>query len=98
MNRRISIIIIISYLFLAATFVNSHNHPINEGEKDSCPVYIISHSFYSDTAFNNTFLNEYAPEQIEYLQISKDIFPNYITHLYLNNRAPPLQTRSEFQF
>jgi len=89
MIRRISIIVIISYLFIAATFVNAHNHPISEGKKDSCPVYIISYSFNSDTAFNNTFLNEYAPEQIEYLQIIKDIFPCHITYLSINNRAPP---------
>ena len=92
MNRRISIIIIISYLFLAATFVNSHNHPISEGKSDNCPAYIISHSFNSDTAFNNTFLIEYSPGQIEYLQIIEDIFPIHITYLPINNRAPPLSS------
>jgi hypothetical protein len=90
MNKPVSIIVIICYLFLSATFVNAHNHPISEGKKDNCPVYIISHSFYSDTAFNNTFLIEYAPEQIEYLQIIKDKFPCHITYLSIKNRAPPL--------
>jgi len=93
MIRRISIIVIISYLFLAATFVNSHNHPVSEGKSDSCPVYIISYSFNSDTAFNNTFLIEYAPGQIEYLQIIKDNYSSHITSLAINNRAPPLSNQ-----
>ena len=93
MIKRVSLIVIFSYLFLAATFVNSHDHPISEGEKDSCPVYIISHSFYSDTAFNNTFLNEYTPEQIEYVQISKDSFPCNIKYFSINSRAPPLSSQ-----
>jgi hypothetical protein len=91
MTKRVSIIVIISYLFLAATFVNSHNHPISEGKNDSCPVYIISHSFNSDTAFNNTFLIEYAPGQIEYLQIINDNYSCIITYLSINNRARPNQ-------
>ena len=90
MIKRVSIIVIISYLFLAATFVNAHNHPVSEGKNDNCPAYIIGHSFNSDTAFNNTFLIEYTPGQIEYLQIIKDVFPNHITYLPINNRAPPL--------
>jgi len=93
MIRRVSIILIICYIFLTATFVNFHNHPISEGEEDSCPVYIISHSFNSDTAFNNTFLIEYSPEQIEYLQNIKDIFPCHITYFSIKNRAPPLSNQ-----
>jgi hypothetical protein len=90
MNKSVSIILIFCYLFLAATFVNAHNHPISEGEKDSCPVYIISHSFNNDTDFNNTFLIEYAPEKIEYLQIIKENYTCHIIYLSINNRAPPL--------
>ena len=93
MNKQASIILIICYLFLSTTFVNAHNHPISEGKKDNCPVYIISYSFNSDTAFNNTFLIEYAPEQIEYLQIIKDIFPCHITYSSIKNRAPPLSNQ-----
>ena len=89
MIRRVSVIVIISYLFLVTTFVNSHNHSISEGEYDNCPVYIISHSFNSDTAFNNTFLIEYTSGQIEYLRIIKDNFPCHITYLSIKNRAPP---------
>lgn len=89
MIRRISIILIICYLFLAATFVNSHNHPINEGEKDDCPAYIIGYSFNSDSAFNNLYIIEYAPGKIEYLQISKEKYTHHITYLSINNRAPP---------
>ena len=93
MIKLVSIIVIISYLFLAATYVNSHNHPISEGKNDNCPAYIISHSFNSDTAFNNTFLIEYAPGQIEYLQIIKDDSSYHIICLSINNRAPPLSTQ-----
>ena len=93
MIKRVSIIVIISYLFLAATFVNSHNHPVSEEKNDNCPAYIISHSFNSDTAFNNTFLIEYAPGQIEYLQIIKDNYSSHITYLSINNRAPPLSNQ-----
>lgn len=96
MIRRVSIIVIICYLFLDATFVNAHNHPISEGNKDSCPAYILSHSFNSDTAFNNTFLIEYSPEKIEYLQIIKENYTCHIIYLSINNRAPPLPNQIWF--
>ena len=93
MVRQTSIILIICYLFISATFVNAHNHPIAEGENDNCPAYIISHSFNSDSAFSNIFLNKYVPEQIEYLQIIKDDSSYHIICLSINNRAPPLSNQ-----
>ena len=93
MVRQTSIILIIGYLFISATFVNAHNHPIAEGENDNCPVYIISYSFNSDTAFNNAFVIDYAPEQTEYLQITKNESSYHIVCLSINNRAPPLSNQ-----
>ena len=93
MIRHIPIILIICHLFLAATFVNAHNHPIAEGENDHCPAYIINHGFYSDSAANNTLLIEYVPRQNEYLIITKIEISYHIIYSSINNRAPPFSNQ-----
>jgi len=98
MNKQAAIILVICYLFLSITFVNAHNHPISEGESDHCPVYIISHSFYSDSATNNIILIEYVPKQNEYLIITNDDISCHIIYSSINTRAPPFSDQIWLSF
>ncbi len=75
-------------LFLTSVEVLAHNHPLYQGENNSCPAYILS-----NTAHLQQVVVPVEPVRtvpfVEFLTIENDSFQAQVHFACFSHRAPP---------
>ena len=76
------------FLFLTTVEVLAHNHPLFQGENNSCPAYILSNTAHLEQAVVPVEPVNAVPF-VEILHQQEEIFQPQIVFSCFSHRAPP---------
>lgn len=87
--KRIAILsIIAAFLYLTSVEVLAHNHPLWQGENNTCPAYILANSLNLEQATPILFTPESVP-LFEISLLNDEPFIQKIILLPFSRRGPP---------
>ncbi len=75
-------------LFLTSVEVLAHNHPLYQGENNSCPAYILSNLAHFEQASLPVEPLQVVPF-VEILSLQNDFFQPQIVFFCFSRRGPP---------